>query len=227
MCRYILEARELPIISMIKRIFNQLSTWLRTKREELESFTGPICPKVQKQLDKFIELSNNCFISNSARAGVYLVDSCGRDYIVELLNNSCSCQRWNLTGIPCHHAIACMRQEKISPTTRVHPCYSVETYRKVYAHIFMPLRDESEWDRIVNCPTIGPPKYEKKVGRKRRIGESNLKRRQPVLEYTCQSMEQSSTAATVVKVATTEQVVQPSKQTRHPNNKQGREGKQF
>ena len=70
---------------MIKRIFNQLTTRLGNKRDELELFTGPICPKIQKQLDKYIELSNNCFISANAGAGVYQVESSGRDYIVELL----------------------------------------------------------------------------------------------------------------------------------------------
>lgn len=64
--------------------------------------------------------------------------------------------------------IACMRQENMNPVGRVHPCYSVDTYWKVYAHILLPLRDESEWSRVVNCPTIGPPKYDKKVGRKKK-----------------------------------------------------------
>lgn len=61
LCRYILEARELPILAMIKRIFNQLTTRMCNKRDEALLFTGPICSKIQKKLDKYIELSNNCY----------------------------------------------------------------------------------------------------------------------------------------------------------------------
>lgn len=167
LCRYILEARELPILAMIKRIFNQLTTRMCNKRDEALLFTGPICPKIQKKLDKYIELSNNCY-PLEAGDGVYSVASMGRDYIVELQNLACSCQRWNLTGIPCHHAVACMREARLNPVDFVNSCYSVESYNRAYAHFLMPLRDMTEWNHIVQCPNIDPPKYEKKVGRKKK-----------------------------------------------------------
>ena len=50
----------------------------------------------------------------------------------------------------------------------------------------MPLRDESEWDRIVNCPTIGPPKYDKKVGRKKKN-----RRKQPEEKATTAGVQMS------------------------------------
>jgi hypothetical protein len=164
MCRYILEARELPILTMIDRINQQLMTRVVNKQDEGEKFSGPICPKISKKLSKFTDLSAECYVL-PAGAGVFDVKFRDKEYIVELLNKSCTCRRWNLSGIPCHHAIACMRRERITPNDQVHPCYSVQRFIRAYAHNIMPCRDKSEWANVVNCPNVAPPHYEKKVGR--------------------------------------------------------------
>lgn len=80
---------------------------------------------------------------------------------MELLNKPCNYPRWNLTGIPCYHSVACMREERLNHVDYVHSLYSVESYKKVYAHMIMPCRDMLEWDKIVNFPNVDPPKYEK------------------------------------------------------------------
>ena len=51
--KYILEARELPILSMIQRIMGQLMTRFYNKQKELsEKWPGPVCPKIRKKLLK-------------------------------------------------------------------------------------------------------------------------------------------------------------------------------
>ena len=47
--KYILEARELAILSMIDRIKGQLTTRMYKKNEELLKFTSPICPKIYRR----------------------------------------------------------------------------------------------------------------------------------------------------------------------------------
>jgi hypothetical protein len=162
--RYILEARELPILTMIDRINQQLMTRVCAKQEEGEKFPGPICPKPTCKLNKFVDLAAECYVL-PAGEGVFDVRFRDKQYIVELLNKSCTCRRWDISGIPCHHAISCMRHERITPTDLVHPAYSVERFRSAYAHNIMPCRDRSEWAVVNNCPKVAPPHYEKKVGR--------------------------------------------------------------
>ena len=40
--------------------------------------------------------------------------------------------------------------------------------KKVYAHMFMPCRDMSEWDKIANFPNVNPPKMRSKLGEKKK-----------------------------------------------------------
>jgi len=39
---------------------------------------------------------------------------------------TCSCRRWDLTGIPCNHAIAAIWIKKDEPEIYVHECYTVD-----------------------------------------------------------------------------------------------------
>ena len=162
--KYILEARELPILSMIQKIKAQLMTRFYNKQKELsEKWIGPVCPKIRNKLLKNSEFSNMCFVLLAGK-GIFQVQSGGKDYIVSILTKSCDCRKWDLTGIPCNHAVACLRHERF-PTEEMMPsCFSIETYGKVYGFNIMPCKDQSLWEKT-NGPQVQPPIYEKEVGR--------------------------------------------------------------
>ncbi|MCI37075.1 hypothetical protein A2U01_0058299, partial [Trifolium medium] len=40
----------------------------------------------------------------------------GDKFVVSLGRRECSCRKWMLTGLPCHHLIACMRDRDIDPS---------------------------------------------------------------------------------------------------------------
>ena len=106
--KYILEAREMHLRSMIDKIKTQLMVRFYNKRKEAENWPGSICPKIRKRVEKNIELSATCMVSG-AGDGIFQVDNKNRTYIVDIKEESCTCKRWDLSGVPCHHAIACCR----------------------------------------------------------------------------------------------------------------------
>lgn len=165
--RYILEARELPLLSMFERVKSQIMTRNYTKLKDAESWNGPICPKIRKKVEKNIELSNNVY-ADPAGDGLFavgqLVSSQPVDYVVDLEQKTCSCMRWQKTGIPCAHVISCLRHDDIDPITLVDGCYSVEMHKKAYGNIVFPCLDRTEWQKM-HGPPISPPLYTKHVGR--------------------------------------------------------------
>ena len=162
-----MEARELPVLSMLDRIKGQMMSRNYTKQMEAEKWHGPVCPKIRKKVEKHIELSNNCFVYG-AGDGVFgvgeMFSSTPTDYVVDLKNKTCNCKRWEKTGIPCPHAISCMRSCRIDPLTQVDSCYSVEMHKKAYGNIIFPCKDKTEWQKM-HGPLILPPLYKKHVGR--------------------------------------------------------------
>ena len=57
---YILEAREMFFLSMLETIFYKILQRTESKQREADKWTGRICPKIKKKLDKFTEWSGDC-----------------------------------------------------------------------------------------------------------------------------------------------------------------------
>ena len=184
-CSYILESREMPMLSMLKSIFYKIIQTIVSKQKEPEKWTGTICPKIRKKLEKFMDWASNCMVL-SAGGGEYRVGSSeiGRHYAVDLNTKTCDCNRWQLSGIPCHHVLACCREDRIDPESLVHDCYSIETYKKAYAHNLHPLRGRGFWEKM-NGVVVHPPLYTKVMGRpkknRKKAPEEKIKHGAPSL----------------------------------------------
>ena len=77
--KYILKARELPILSMLERIKSQLMTRFYNKQVEVaEKFSGPVCPKIRKKLLKNADYANVCYVLPAGH-GIFQVQSKGGD----------------------------------------------------------------------------------------------------------------------------------------------------
>ena len=75
--KYILEVRELPILTMLQRIKGQLMTRHYNKEKEmLEQWNDSaiVCPKIRKKLLKSAEYANNCYAVPAGK-GVFQVQS--------------------------------------------------------------------------------------------------------------------------------------------------------
>jgi hypothetical protein len=161
---YILEAREMPILSMLQTMKCQLMTRYYTKHKDVGSeWQGAICPKIRKKLQKNSDWSNTCY-ALPAGNGVFQVQNRDYTFKVDIVSKTCDCRRWDLTGIPCCHAISCLRHERIPPESVVSDCYSSSSYLVAYGQTIWPCKDKSEWEKV-DAEEILPPVYEKKVGR--------------------------------------------------------------
>jgi hypothetical protein len=162
--KYILEAREMPVLSMLEQIKTQLMTRHYTKEKEVgDMWQGPICPKIRKKLQKNTEFANTCYALPAGK-GIFEVQGRNNKYIVDINLKQCECRRWDLTGIPCSHAISCLRHERISPESMVSNCYSTSSFLLAYGISIWPCKDKSTWEKV-DAEEVLPPVYEKKVGR--------------------------------------------------------------
>jgi len=96
--------------------------------------------------------------------GVFEVNDRDYHYTVNIYDKHCDCRRWNLTGIPCSHAISCLRHERIPAEDIIPQYYTTETYSAVYGFNVMPCADKTNWMKM-DGPKIEPQIYEKKIGR--------------------------------------------------------------
>ena len=174
----------MPILSMLETVFYKLMHRVQSKQVEAQDWSGVICPKIKK-LDKFTEWSAGCMVKPAGN-GLFHVTSGEFEatYTVDFPARTCDCRRWQLCGIPCHHAIACCRSERIDPETVVHNCYSIATYMEAYGFNLVPLRGRVFWEKT-NGVQVHPPLYTKVMGRpkknRRKAPEEKFKKGATIL----------------------------------------------
>jgi hypothetical protein len=100
----------MPIISLVEGLKFYLSNKIVRLRDYMLRYQGDICPMIVKRLDVLKKEADGwspqwCGDSYYSH---FTVTNGIDSYVVELSKKTCACRRWELTGIPCPHAIACM-----------------------------------------------------------------------------------------------------------------------
>lgn len=108
---YILEAREKPIIQMIEDIRTKLMERYNKKKEGIQKHGFRICSKIRNKLEKMKMLITECRPVYAGN-GIYQIHCSSKKLTVNLIDWTCGCNRWQVTGIPCQHAIAAIYDAK-------------------------------------------------------------------------------------------------------------------
>ncbi|KAF5182105.1 hypothetical protein FRX31_028308, partial [Thalictrum thalictroides] len=70
-----------------------------------------------------------------------------KKFNVDLEAHTCACRVWDITGIPCVHAVAVIRQRRESWVKYCSPYFTVEKFRAAYAGFIFPIANEEEWGK--------------------------------------------------------------------------------
>ncbi|XP_059668726.1 uncharacterized protein LOC132313796 [Cornus florida] len=144
----ILEARDKPIIYMLE--------WIR--RHLMLRFQY-----IQKAFNKVKQQASMCKV-HYVGDDKYEVQCYGISKAVNLDRHTCSCKVWNLTGITCRHAVACIFTKRDTLESYVHPFYYRETYMKCYGGMILPI-PMGMLMKIDSIDTLLPPHYRKPTSR--------------------------------------------------------------
>ncbi|XP_028070557.1 uncharacterized protein LOC114273018 [Camellia sinensis] len=92
----------------------------------------------------------------------------GQQFVVDLGDSTCSCRKWDLTGIPCCHAISAIYDKHEQPEDYVAHWYKKETYLASYKPMIYPINGSEMWPKSV-LPGLLPPKVKEQPGRPRKL----------------------------------------------------------
>ena len=94
-------------------------------------------------------------------------------YAVDLDAKTCGCRRWDMTGIPCSHAISAIFKSKQKPEGFIHDFFKKPMYLEAYKPVIYPVPSQDQWTKTHTCD-IHPPVFRIEKGRhqsKRRKGK--------------------------------------------------------
>ncbi|XP_058752673.1 uncharacterized protein LOC131625861 [Vicia villosa] len=164
--RAILEYRDKPIITLLEGIKHYLTMRIATQKDALSKCKGIISPNIQKVLEKSKREAGGWSATwhSDDDFAIFGVSNGIDAYVVNLLQKKCSCRKWELTGITCCHAIACIWYNKKAPEDYVSSYYRRSTVLATYSHIILPTNGPQLWP-ISGDTAINPPVMRRAIGR--------------------------------------------------------------
>ncbi|KAL6499420.1 hypothetical protein OROHE_026083 [Orobanche hederae] len=145
------EGRDTPIITCLEFIREYIMKKIVIVDKAILKATGPLTPTATKTLEKLKSEANE-YIAIFCGDGKYQISGPWQDQcIVDMGNQSCTCKKWELTGMPCKHAIAAIwdmrrNNRKVGiPETFVHPCYWLSTWKDMYSFKIGPINGRPMW----------------------------------------------------------------------------------
>uniref|UniRef100_A0A2N9ILE3 SWIM-type domain-containing protein n=1 Tax=Fagus sylvatica TaxID=28930 RepID=A0A2N9ILE3_FAGSY len=164
---YILDARDKPILTMLDTIRRKLMKRFQVNRASIAKMSGKLCPNIQVKVEKAGFKASECLLMYSGE-GKYEVDYIQQKFVMNLREKSCGCKKWDITGIPCHHAISAILYQRGKIEDYVDLCYTIEKYKKSYKPIIHPVPSMKQWTRTQYDP-IDPPLERCHPGRPKRM----------------------------------------------------------
>lgn len=99
-------------------------------------------------------------------AEVTALGGSGFRFVVNLVDRTCSCRQWQVSGIPCKHALAfitSLPNETIEKHVDFY--YSIEKFRATYSALIPALNDKTEWHKSEHGFFMHPPLLKAVAGR--------------------------------------------------------------
>ncbi|KAM0916743.1 hypothetical protein ACQ4PT_010068 [Festuca glaucescens] len=140
--------------------------WNR-RRKVAKKLDGLILPHIMKRLNVMTrELNLEVVESSEEVAEVTALGGSGFRFVVNLQERTCSCRQWQVSGLPCKHALAF-----ITSLTNAHIrqyvdlYYSLEKFRSAYAQLIPAMPDKNQWPQSDHGFFMHPPLLKATAGR--------------------------------------------------------------
>ncbi|XP_038722029.1 uncharacterized protein LOC120014182 [Tripterygium wilfordii] len=159
----IVEARSKSIISMLEDIRRAIMKRFKDKRVGVNSWRHDYGPLIHKKVQHNVNESH-VWVADWNGGGSYEVRSGRSQYVVRLRHVECTCGAWQLSGIPCPHAIRAIHDNGEKPEDYINLWYKTNTYLRAYQKPLEPIRVENMWPKSMQDVVV-PPKLRRMPGR--------------------------------------------------------------
>jgi len=177
--------KSMNLDDLMDKIRQMVMTKWHQRRKIGQKLDGLILPHIIKELnEKSRELNLEVLECGPHVAEITALGGSAFRFVVNLEDRTCSCREWQVSGLPCKHALAfitALDNGKIE--MHVDSYYSIEKFRAAYAQLIPAMIDKTQWPKSSHgffmhppllTPVAGRPKTERHKGgteKKKRKGQ--------------------------------------------------------
>ncbi|XP_057442780.1 uncharacterized protein LOC130734405 [Lotus japonicus] len=144
------------------------------QRSLMQRWTTGLCPSVQQKLEISKDYSDRwtALWIGDIPMDEFEVSKNEHKYVVNLGHGTCACRRWQLSGIPCAHAVACMWHWNRALEDYVNIAYRRSTFLDTYSYLIRANNGPKLWAAVPGL-RITPPYMRRDVGRPKKARRKN------------------------------------------------------
>lgn len=169
---WVSESGEVPITQMVDVLRGQMMDSIYRRKMDAGQWTTRLTPSNEEKLQQETETARSFQVLLTTQ-GENVFEVRGETiHAVDLDHWACSCKGWQLTGLPCCHAIAAIEYTGKSVYDFCLRYYSVESYRLTYAESIYPVPnlDLPDLDESTeSVVAVTPPPANPKLGRFQKV----------------------------------------------------------
>ncbi|GJY98520.1 heat stress transcription factor B-4-like protein [Tanacetum coccineum] len=179
----IIRRRDKPVITLLEYIKEYCM-----KRIMIDKCIGPLIPTATRIIESIKKEAHLIKVQWNRANKSQVSGSLGDQCVVDVVSMTCSCKKWELTGIPCKHVVAACWNMALndratpSPETWVNPCYWLSTWKETYSHKIQPICGTKYWEKSTCPTTLLPPKHHVQVGRPRKKRKRSKHKNEPFVK---------------------------------------------
>ncbi|KAL5779074.1 hypothetical protein ACOSQ2_009811 [Xanthoceras sorbifolium] len=172
--------RGLPALLMLECLRRKMMKRMHLRLERASKWESVIPPKIRKKIaDRQDEARFVTVLCASVNE--FEVKDGSRYFIVKLDKNSCDCGLWEVSGIPCKHALAVIIGKRLHVEDYVDQYLTRDAYVRTYSHVIHPIPSEDQWPESTEGVVMPPQKRRlpgrPKKSRKRAADEPQKQKR--------------------------------------------------
>ncbi|XP_071727827.1 uncharacterized protein [Rutidosis leptorrhynchoides] len=162
--RWLVDARDKPIVTALEYIREYCMKRIVNVIKKKDKWDGPLTIAATKLFQKIKSDANKCSILWGGNqkyqvSGQSVNGQPQEQCVVDMETRSCACRKWELTGMPCKHAVAVNwnmvenGMEVGDPESWYHDVYKLTTWNNTYQFTVEPLNGRHLWPSAGNLKT--------------------------------------------------------------------------
>ncbi|CAN1825485.1 hypothetical protein LINPERHAP1_LOCUS31190 [Linum perenne] len=152
----IVRFRDLRVIKMLEGIRSYIMVRMVEQHNAFKRMKDAICPTILEQIEWTKLEARTCIIQPSLD-DVLECSNRGKGFVVDLQRKCCTCGYWQLSGVPCMHAIVAISYMRYDINNYIHEWYSVQVARRAYTKGIQPLPGREDWKEVDGNQVLPPP----------------------------------------------------------------------
>ncbi|XP_076928789.1 uncharacterized protein LOC143592874 [Bidens hawaiensis] len=176
----IVEARDRPIISALEYVREYLMRRIVTVLGIIDKYEGLLTPRATQMFEAIQKQANHYSVQWNG-GDLYEVSGKPTDpYVVNLAMRTCSCKGWEITGMPCRHAVAALwfmaaNGGRVGALESwVHAVHTMDRWKLVYSFKVNPINGMTLWTKCEAPTTIVAPKHHTMAGRPKKARKRSV-----------------------------------------------------